>query len=153
LFDGRPANYHQGIHSAFVATGRFPPAAAVRAWRHAFDFDHKVREPAERVPRVEWDKGTWEEVLPEPYEEFIEALGAMASREDHARCVMRVSDANGSRIVKDIPNWAKDIIAERDPTFADRFRALEDQSSPQNVSEHSSPQPEVLVAPRPDYDP
>jgi hypothetical protein len=103
------------------------------------------------VRRPEWDKGTWGDVLPDPYEDYCKLFGPQ-SREDHARHVMSVWEANGSKIVRDMPQWAIDIISDHEPAFAERLHALRNPPPQPEVSEPPSPQPEVPIDPRPDYD-
>ncbi len=117
---------------------------AVQVWLDANDLEIRDRSPRpvparsqEARPIVE----SWEEVLPSPFDD----AGPM-SRERHSRHVMEVWRAHGRKVVRDMPQWAIDIISEHEPSSAVSIRALLAAPPRPGVSEATSPQPEVLVA-------
>jgi hypothetical protein len=77
----------------------------------------ETKEPTRQ--NVQWCDETWEHVLPPP---FDDARTMSPSR--HARHVMDVWRCHGRKVVRDMPQWAIDIISEHEPSSADRIRAL-----------------------------
>lgn len=104
---------------------------------------------------LRWDNRSWKEVRLYSFQEWLALQGPLQKQlggdpEMHALELMYDWRDYGYPIVRDMPQWAIDIISERSRTFADDLLLLIERDAERERPEPAPPEPAPTYDPRDD---